>query len=252
MNSYIYCKKRNTLFCHIEKNGCESIRYLILKEENEENPTDVFSIKVNKYLYNSKNIHQLQEKNPNVILISRNPYSRIISGFNDKVLSDYQGHGLPYIKNIMNLSNNDINKRINFEEFLNYIVKDDIHNMDNHFKPQYTWLEDIKIFKNIKIFKLKDISKINTYLKELNFDNILENFLKLHFNPNLYRGDHLIKRDIPNVYKLHYDIFKEDIIRNNFIPLHKNYFNNDLKEKFINKYKKDFDLFNYSIFLSSE
>ena len=121
MNYFLYCKKRNTLFCHIEKNGCESIRYLILKEENEENPQNIWDEKINKYLYNNKDIYQLKIKNPNVILISRDPYSRIISGFNDKVLTNNFNY-FNYTKNIMEFNNNNLDKRINFEEFINYII----------------------------------------------------------------------------------------------------------------------------------
>ena len=246
-NSYfLYCEKRNKLFCHIEKNGCESIRYLILNEENHENPQNIWNEHINKYFYTDENIYKLQEKNPNVILISRDPYSRIISGFNDKVLGDNFNY-FSYSQKIMNLNNNDITKRINFEEFINYIVEDDIYNIDNHFKPQYIWFNQIKIFKNIKIFKLEDTSEINFYLKQLNFNHILENYLDKYYYSDNYRGNKLLKKDIPYADKLSYDIFKKDLINNNFIPLKINYFNDNLKKKFINKYKEDFDIFNYSI-----
>jgi hypothetical protein len=43
MNYFLY--KKNTLFCHIEKNSCESIRYLILKEENEEKSSKYLGLK---------------------------------------------------------------------------------------------------------------------------------------------------------------------------------------------------------------
>jgi hypothetical protein len=232
---FIYCEKRNTLFCHIEKNGCESLRYLVLKEENHENPENVFSEQCNKYIY-KKNIYSLLKKNPNVILICRNPYSRIISGFNNKVLSN-NFQALKYTQKIKNYYNTNDEKRINFKEFINYIIKD--NNIDNHFKPQYIWLEKIKKFKNIKIFKLEEISKINSYLKHLNFNNVLENYNYLH-NENK-----LIKKDIKKVYKLHYDIFKTYLI-DNIIPFKHNYFNSKLKKKFINKFKNDFKIFNYS------
>ena len=115
---YICCKKRNTLFCHIQKNGCESLQYLILKEEDEENPKLIWNANIiRKYLYNHKKIYKLKKKNPNVILISRNPYSRIISGFNDKIFT-YNFNNLKYPQKIYRFYNNYITKRINFEEFI--------------------------------------------------------------------------------------------------------------------------------------
>ena len=250
---YIYCEKRNTLFCHIEKNGCESLRLLVLKEENHSHPGKIWDEQIQRYLYNSGNVSSLAKNNPNVILISRDPYSRIISGFNDKVLGSNFTH-FPYTKGIANFYNNDTNKRISFEEFINYITRDD--HIDNHFRPQHHWLSCMQIFRNIKILKLENASEINCYLKELNFDNTLENYLDIyvtaaHGYGEEYRGDKLIKKDIPNAYKLHYDLFKP-LMANNIIPLKKNYFTDELKTKFIGKYGKDFHTFNYSFDIKVE
>jgi hypothetical protein len=41
-----------------------------------------------------------------------------------------------------------------------------------------------------------------------------------------------MKKDIPNLYKLYYDIFYKGIIINNIIPLKINYLNDDLNKRF--------------------
>ena len=244
MSSFLYCKRRNTLFCHIEKNGCESLRYLVLKEQNHKNPEKIWDKEIDNYLYNSKNIHLLKKKEPNVILISRDPYSRIISGFNDKILSK-NFLAMEYVQKMKRFYKSNDKKRVNFEEFINFIIKE--VNVDNHFKPLYNWLNEIKIFKNIKILKLENPNEINLYLKKLNFDNVFENYLDIYYPNRDFNGKKTIHKDIKNVYKLYYDTFKKDVINNNYKPLKKNYFNDELKKKISDFFIKDFNIFNYQI-----
>lgn len=158
-------------------------------------------------------------KGYNLILIGRNPYHKLVSGFLDK----YVG-GIYKNPNYCN----------NFEDFVNLLTKNkntipkDINK--SHFKPQtkgkgFDLFNLIKDNNNILIVDIKDINIVGNYIN-LKDKNLVsrERSVKIKLNKNkLWTLEY---KELKNK-KLNYDKF----------------YNDDLKEKVYHYYKKDFEFF---------
>ena len=186
---YFICPSKKVCFSVAEKCGVESILFLIGREENETTPEKIWSY---KYKYLTMNIPY----NYKHIAIIRNPYNRLVSGFLDKAITG-NFYNLDIFKKAMNYygrSMND-NNRLNFEEFVNYIIQIPPMYLDNHFKHQTIILN----LNGAKIFDVKN-PNINEYLQELGFKNTFDNYRIKH----LY---HWNKKHMSNVHKFYYNDF---------------------------------------------
>jgi len=163
--SKLYCPKKKTLFSVSPKCGEESIRYLILKEENIYNPEKIWR-ELNLFSnLNIKNVNYIYN-----IIIVRNPYDRLVSGYIDKFLTGNYYH-LQFCQNAKKYYNiNDDNIRISFQQLVDYLITQPKKNLDAHFQPQH--LQHNNIDNNIDnsiILKMENTNKINNILKYLGF-----------------------------------------------------------------------------------
>ena len=169
---YFVCIKRKTIFARIPKAGVESIRHLILMEKGlYTNPTSLWS---NIYTVTRQQKNNLIKKGYKYIVIMRNPFERLVSGFTDKVLRASPTYKLKDVKNMIDYYGYNIRDKdkINFEEYVNYITTRREKDLNIHFKPATLMFEK----NHHKIFDLKDGDLINIYLKNLGFENKLLNF----------------------------------------------------------------------------
>lgn len=221
---YIYCPRRNTFFAHIEKSGCESLRYLVLKEENVR---DLNIWKMNMYLTS-----RIPSINSNYMVIVRNPYNRLVSGYLDKICSDNYKH-LGICKAMHRYYNTDYEKRITFEQFVNYIVRQHPGNIDAHFQPQSYMFHKTQ---NMKIFKIEESKDIENELIRIGFVNKYKNYNTVVLpNCNKERFD---------MGYVHNKYFHELNIENK-VPIYSNFFTPELIELVYNYYQCDFKNFHY-------
>lgn len=246
-----YSPTNKTIIQVAPKCGEESVRYLILKTENNTNPENIWINFGKLYI---ANIPRQIPKNINNIIIVRNPYNRIVSGYIDKFLTGNYIH-LPFCKDVKKYyrREND-NIRISFEELVDYIITQPKEKVDSHFKPQCI---QYIITNNTRILKLENIDEINKYIHNIGFKNKFENYR----NNCLYTHE---KINIENAYKLVYNEF--DIAENREnkeylypkgcdgvgyqgakIPNYENFYNESIKGKIYNYYKEDFIRFNYNM-----
>lgn len=240
----LLCEKRKTHFAYLPKCAVESLILLILKE-NQENIKSAGYIWDRLHTIKSHNIN----KNYNYLVISRNPYNRLVSGYIDKFLTGNFSL-LPFCKNVMKYYEREMNdnRRISFQELVEYLQKQNIDNIDGHFASQISL---INIDSNPELFKLEDINNIKDKLKLIGFENTLENYRKIY----LYGWQ---KENIKEAYKLHYkDYYIFDELRgykpgyidengnNGIMPYYDNFYNEELRKKVYEIYKKDFKYFNY-------
>ena len=157
------------------------------------------------------------------IIIIRNPFKRIVSGFLDKYKKD--GSFRKYWKY----------DNITFSMFINEIEKKNWKMIDkHHFTPQTTEQFNDKIFesKNIKFFDIENIDY--EYIEKLYNIDIPEIIL------NKKQGHERQKYD-KDITTYVYDMNLDDYIFNN-IDI-KYFYNEELKNKICEIYKNDFILF---------
>lgn len=237
--NYFYSPSRNIIISAPLKCGIESVRYLILCEENIKlkNHDEIW------FKFNTNcSLVKIPNKNMNIkqLIIVRNPFTRLVSGYINKFLtSNYTKLG--FSQKVAKYYKTNNTKRITFEELVNYIIKQNPRSLDLHFKPQMC---DFKFTKNYEIIKIEEVNKINSFLEKNNFKNKFENFNRKFLFTNK-------KENIENAFKLKYNEF--DIGENNegiayqdaIIPFYHNFYNEDLIEKVYKYYKIDFDRLNY-------
>ena len=172
VETYFVCHKRKTIFARIPKAGVESIRHLILMEIGlYTDPTSLWS---NVPVINRSQKNILIKKGYTYFVIMRNPYERLVSGFTDKVLRACPTYKLPEVKKMIEHYGYKINDKdkINFEEYVDYLISKRERHLDFHFKPATLLFEN----NHHRIFDLKDGDLINIYLKKLGFENKLLNY----------------------------------------------------------------------------
>lgn len=184
-------------------------------------------------LTNNENykIHTMKENNslPDdienyiLILIIRNPYERLVSGFLDK----YKPKGT--FRKLWK------NKELSFSDFVNELVKNNWSVIDNHhFTPQTTERFDEKLILKAKELKIFDIKNIDySYIENLYNKKITDNLLN-------FRGGHERKATTPlekDVYNLDMKLYYEYNVNVKY------FYSEDIKHKIYDFYKNDFTFF---------
>jgi hypothetical protein len=163
-------------------------------------------------------------ENYTTIIITRNPYKRIISGFLDKYrIGGQYRHLWKY-------------DDITFSIFVDELVKNNWAIIDHHhFTPQTTEGFDMKIL-NSKCLKFYDIEKIDyNYIENL-YNTIIPESV-LHKKEGHERGNYNISID-----KYVYDLNMDEYLYYN-VDI-KYFYNEELKNKIFEFYKNDFIFFN--------
>ena len=129
---YFICPKRKVCFSVAEKCGVESIRYLILREQEEKNPEKIWHPD-----YIRKYISEYVPHDYTHIAIVRNPYERLVSGYLDKCLTGNY-YRLDFCKKAIRFHHRDRSdkKRLSFEELVNYMITVPGRRLDIHFRHQ--------------------------------------------------------------------------------------------------------------------
>lgn len=156
------------------------------------------------------------------IIVSRNPYERLVSGFLDK----YKIDGAFRYK--------WPSKNIKFSDFVNKLGNEK-YVENHHFTPQTSESFDEKILES-KIIKCYDIKNIDyEFIGKLYNKKIPKEIID-------FRGDHSRKsknKDFDNRYL--YDLNMEDYFDSKV--KYKYFYNDHIKQQVFNFYKKDFTFF---------
>ena len=200
------------------KCGCSHIKNLILNYENDVNSLLHCEKKFSNSLPN--NI-----QNYDIIIVLRNPFKRLVSGFCDK----YSPNG--------ELRSSWKGKQISFSRFVNDLIKNS-KNYDTHFRGQTRNKFDYKIYesKSLKVFDLENIDykyiedKIRMKIpQEVKNKKIFYNHLKFRIQ-NLIKDEH-IERPVYDLDIVEYIYYKVDL---------KYFYNKELIEKVYSFYEDDF------------
>jgi hypothetical protein len=215
---FLVDSEKNVIFGWSPKCGCSHIKRIFkFLKHNEINSTIIHS-------HDSINSLPDNIENYTIVIIARNPYKRIVSGFLDKYKKN--GEFRSFWK-----SNN-----ITFSIFLDKLIEKNWEMIEpNHFIPQTEHDFDYKI-KNAKCIKCYDISNIDYKFIE-NLYNIKIPEIVLNKKEGHERQKYNETFHNP-VYDLNMDDYYEYNIDINL------FYNQEIKNKIYNFYKNDFDFFN--------
>ena len=222
---FLVDKKLKIIFGWSAKCGCSHIKKIFWFLQNNKIDNKIHTVKERLILPNDI-------ENYTTILIIRNPYERIISGFLNKY--NKIGELRPLWKS----------KTLTFNEFTDELIKFNWKKVDkHHFTPQTTETFDKNIILKSKSLKIYDIKNIDyKYIEELyNNNNNNNKNIKIPKELLEFKGGHERKSFNKSFENYVYDL---DIMEYYDYDVDKKYFyNDDIKNKIYNFYKNDFIFF---------
>jgi hypothetical protein len=213
---YLVDNERKIIFGWSAKCGCSHIKNIFYFLQND---------KIDNVIHTSKDWNVLPDdiENYTTIVISRNPYKRIISGFLDKYRIGGQFRRLWKYNTVT------------FSKFVSELEKRDYKMIEkHHFTPQTSEKFNIKMLKS-KCIKFYDIENIDyNYIENLYDKKIPEEVLQKKFgNERVKYGTTIDKY----VYNLPMKTYANSNV--NF----KYFYNENLRNRILKFYKNDFAFF---------
>lgn len=216
---YLICKNKNVIFGFNTKCGTQHIHYLYNFLHDD----------FDKAVFYHKSVDNISDKYSNykLIIIVRNPYERIVSGFKEKysnpLYKTYKPYSIPGIKY----------DKLTFRQFVNELYNNKFKNIDKyHFNLQTNSKYNFINHEDIIIYDIKNIDY--EYISKI-FDK------KITDNIKYCRGDH-INKNTKIMNKPVYDL--ENILYRNLKINSKFYFDTDIKNKVYEIYHNDFEFCN--------
>ena len=211
---FLVDEKNKIVFGWSAKCGCSHIKTIF----NYLNNIETIHLHVNTY---NKLPEKIEEYT--TILISRNPYKRLISGFLEKYKQNGQCRKLWKYPTLT------------FSQFVNELMKNNYEMIDyHHFTPQTSEMFSINIL-NSKLIKCYDIHHIDySYIESLYNKKIPDSILNKKFGHELKAQSKSINRP---VYNLNMDTYVDYNVNINF------FYNEELQKKVYHFYKQDFLFF---------
>lgn len=171
--------KHNFLYAETAKVACSTIKRLLIRTENlydrQDAPIDAHNrdkSPLHGIKDHTEEIFNAVLQDPYIYKFSfvRNPYTRILSAYLDKIIRNKRPK-----KEILNIMNVDLNKNpealekhISFEEFLEAVKMQNLFEMNIHWRPQYYHIRpDLIDYNKIGRFETfdNDIKEVIAVLK---------------------------------------------------------------------------------------
>tara|TARA_Y100000590_G_scaffold306998_1_gene346490 strand:+ start:92 stop:790 length:699 start_codon:yes stop_codon:yes gene_type:complete len=166
-----------------------------------------------------------------IILFIRNPFIRLVSGFNEKYKKGGQLRHLWRTNKVLNFKN-FVDKVVNKSEFID----------KHHFTPQLSeaWSDKIYSHKNLIIYDIKNIDyKFLENLYKKKIPKIILDYRGEYRTSVMKNKEIILKvKDNIKVYNL-----ASNKIKNGARYEYKLYYTEDIKNKVLSFYKKDFEFF---------
>ena len=215
---FLVDNKNKIMFGWSPKCGCSRVKKIFWFLQNNT---------IQNVVHTRNDSHNLPNdiQNYTIIIFSRNPYKRIISGFLDK----YRKNG--EFRHLWK------HNKITFYTFVDELIKNDQNMVEtHHFSPQTSDNFNINMIRKSKFVKIYDIEDVDySYLESLYDKKIPEELLKFdlmgherkNFNKN-FEGD---------VYDLDMDVYYDYNVDMKY------FYNEEIKNKVYHFYRNDFSFF---------
>lgn len=223
---FLIDKQRNVIFGWSAKCGCSHIKNLFNYLTN-------ISTNIIHHTGSYQSLPFLIQKYT-LIIFSRNPFKRLVSGFLDR----YKGNG--------NLRHKWKYNKITFEMFVNELIKNNYNMIErHHFTPQTSEKFNLNKIHSSRLIKFFDIENIDYEFIEKLYNKKITDQVKS------FRGDHLRSENIKNKEPINNYVYNLDMEKYiNHKVDYKYFYNRELKQKVFYFYKNDFiffKMFNYNI-----
>jgi len=203
---HIKLENYKLLFTAIPKNANSSLKYVILKtflnydlkKININNP-NIFHSRTLKYFKFITNQEAYDLKNYLKIVIVRNPYDRLLSGWSDKIKD-------------LNKTRFGFEKSCNFNQFIKIICNTPEYELNRHFIPQYRFITTIneELIHN-KIIKLEDLKTEWPKLQKLIYKRNNINLIDMPFLNSTKKSTKYQRYYNNSMIELVEDKFKRDL-----------------------------------------
>lgn len=213
---FLIDKTKNVLFGWSAKCGCSHIKAILQFLKNDK--IDVNNI----HDRNTYNALPADFKDYTIIIICRNPYKRLVSGFLDKYKKD---------GDFRHLWKADT---LTFSNFIDELVKENWNLIDNHhFTRQTSESFDYKILE-AKCVKFFDIENIDYSYIEKVYDKKIPEYILSQCRNARHKGDKNLDKYVYDLDIYEYYDFNVDI---------KYFYNENIANKVLKYYGEDFKFF---------
>ncbi|MCP3921786.1 MAG: sulfotransferase family protein [Desulfobacterales bacterium] len=205
MNNIVYSREFDIAFITNPKVACTTIKNSLLKG------------KVKGSVHKGKLFNYTQDFDTKLFCLTRNPYSRALSAYRDKIGPDSKARAWDEFCDKYKINKD---KHISFFEFLTILDSDpDIHNFDQHFRSQYINLHHESIKPDF-IGRIENIKDVAEFLNERGIElltsrphktNSSKSYREIITEPEVK----LIER----IYKKDFDTYGYEMsLKSHFIP----------------------------------
>lgn len=243
LRRYIVNHKHKIIYCPIPKNACTLFRTIMVKYSDVGEKYEQSQHDIHRYLVQDdtgvklNDFRQLQNSDYFKFVVLRNPFDRLVSAYLDKIAK--RRNPAPFVRDaIQSVYQNlhrepDYQKSITFRQFVCYLVETENYILNEHWRPQHTFLGEGTIeFDSIGQFENLDLV-IKSLEKKLGFS--IETQVSNHItNYNEIDGESLEKFD---------KVYPRELRALKAFPTACQFYTSDLEELVRKRYLQDFEIY---------
>jgi SAM-dependent methyltransferase len=150
LRRYVVNQKYKIIYCPIPKNACTLFRTIMVKHSDAGEKYEKSQHDIHKYLVQNdtgvklNDFLELKKSEYFKFVVLRNPFDRLVSAYLDKIA---KRHKLaPFVRDVVESVYNsldqepDYRRSITFSQFVHYLVKTEDYSLNEHWRPQHTFL----------------------------------------------------------------------------------------------------------------
>ncbi len=244
---YLVNHKHKIIYCPIPKNACTFLKTMMIEQSDQ----------LVKYQQSKQNIHQYLGRkdtsfrltdlscfhNPDYFkfAILRNPFKRLVSGYLDKIAKRTQpeSFALAVIERVYQSlgEKTNLEKSITFKQFINYLVETEDIKLNEHWRPQSTFL-GLGLFTFDFIGQFERLDLAISYLESKFKLKIPINVVQHH-----NQGNHITNYSNLHSNKTFEDTYPEELRQLDGFPAVEQFYTPELEALVKDRYAEDLEIY---------